>query len=163
MKKYPLAIREYLQSTGKLLEHRVSQVFQELGFQTWIAYGQSNGVDLVVKDREGNLVLVAEILNWCPYSELSHDRKRGIISNLTEYNCSRLLIYTTSKNESYLLDLSNFGISLLKIGFQVLPISFLKHFARNNKIEQRRADSRETKQLLRSRIQQYLESMGDSS
>lgn len=157
--KYPIDLKRYLQCTGKLLEHRIGQIFQELEFETQISKGQSNGVDLIVKDKEGKLVLVAEILNWCPYSELSPKRKKKIIFNLTQHECRKLLIYATLENESYLRDLSDLGISSLKIGFQVLPRFFYEHWALNKQVEQRRIDSRETKELIKSKILEYLLSL----
>lgn len=156
--KYPIDLQRYLQSVGRLLAHRIGQIFEELGFVSWIAKGQSNGVDLIIKDREGNLVLVAEIINWCPYSELSPTRKNSMISNLGQYNCRKLLIYTALKNEGFLDNLGGFGISLLKIGHQLLPRFFYEHFRRMNQVEQRKIETRETKEDIKTKVVTLLQS-----
>ena len=73
-KRYPIKRTSYTQSVGKLLPHGIGQIFQELGFKTWINSGQTNGVDLKVYDNQDNLLLVAEILNWSIGSLLSEKR-----------------------------------------------------------------------------------------
>ncbi|MEM3458528.1 MAG: hypothetical protein QXN36_02740 [Candidatus Bathyarchaeia archaeon] len=143
-RRYPIDKSRYYQSVGKLLPHRIGQILQELGFGSWIAQGQSNDVDLKVFDDEGNLIIVAEILNWSSRSELSENRKNRIIKNLLHYNCKRLLIYTTLENEQVLDTFATYGISLLKIGFQLLPKYFYDFCANKNQIEYRKTDSRET-------------------
>jgi len=103
-KRYPIKRTSYTQSVGKLLPHRIGQIFQEEGFTSWIAQGQENDVDLKVFDDEGNLVIVGEILNWSKVSLLSEKRKNCIIRNLTAYNCKKVLIYTIFENEYTLED-----------------------------------------------------------
>jgi hypothetical protein len=157
-RKYPVKESRYYQSVGKLLPHRIGQIFQELDFVSWIAKGQLNDVDLKVFDDKDNLILVAEILNWCPYSGLSEIRKNWIITNLSKYNCKKLLIYTVLKNEDILDYFAVNGISLLKIGFQLLPKSFYDFFARKNQIESREIDSRKNKRYIKSKFEEYLQS-----
>jgi hypothetical protein len=158
-KRYPVdSKRKYLQSLGKLLPHRIGQIFQELGFRSWIAKGQSNDVDLKVFDDKDNLILVAEILNWSSHSRMSEIRRNWIINNLSRYNCHRLLIYTVFENEKILDDFDDYGFSLLKIGFQLLPKSFYNFFVRKNQVENRKRDSRVSKQDIKSKIIEYLQS-----
>jgi len=157
-RRYPIEKYRYYQSVGKLLPHRIGQIFQELGFRSWIAKKQSNDVDLKVFDDKDNLILVAEILNWCLYSELSEKRKNWIITNLSKYNCKKLLIYTVLKNENVLDCLAVYKISLLKIGFQLLPKSFYDFFARKNQIESREIDSRNNRIYIKSKLMEYLRS-----
>lgn len=160
-KRYPIDNkRRYLQSLGRLLPHRIGQIFQELGFRCWIAKGQSNDVDLKLYDDKDNLLLVGEILNWSSHSELSGKRQNWIIDNLSHYNCNRLLMYTTLENESALNRFDIYDISLLKIGYQLLPKSFYDFFVRKNQVEYRRIDSRETRKHITSRLMEYLQSSG---
>jgi hypothetical protein len=156
--RYPIERSRYFQSVGKLLPHRIGQIFRELGFGSWIAKGQSNDVDLKVFDDKDNLILVAEILNWSSHSRMSEIRRNWIISNLSRYNCHRLLIYTVFENEKILGFFDDYGISLLKIGFQLLPKSFYYFFARKNQVENRKRDSRVSKQDIKSKIIEYLQS-----
>lgn len=157
-RKYPIKRTDYTRSVGKLLPHRVSQVFQELGFGTEIALGQENDVDLKVYNEEGHLILIAEILNWSLFSLLAIKRKKNIIDNLLKYDCKKFLIYTCLHNESILNDLSKYEISLVKIGYQLQPKHFYDFFASKNQIELRKIDSRETGQDIKSKILQYLQS-----
>src|SRR4030042_4620751 len=112
-RRFPIERSRYYQSVGRLLPHRIGQIFQELGFETKICLGQSNGVDLVVFKAD-ELVLVAEIVNWSLPSEMAYKRKSEIISNLSEYSCKRVLIYTAFENENILRDLAINGIAILK-------------------------------------------------
>lgn len=162
--KYPIEDkREYLQSIGRLLPHRIGQILKELnftkddGYRIWMNPKQGNDVDLKVWHNNA-LILVGEILNWCVKSWLSKKRKSWIIKNLSKYNCWRVLIYTTFSNEYLLEDLSVNGISLLKIGFQLLPKSFHDFFVRKNQVENRKKDSRVSKQDIKSKIIEYLQS-----
>ena len=155
-RRYPIERTRYTQSIGKLLPHRISQILQELGLKTWINHGQTNGVDLKAYDSEDHLVLVAEILNWSPVCVLSHKRKNNITNNLSRYNCKKLLIYTCFKNESFLEDLRSYRISLLKIGYQILPRHFYEFYLKRNHVESRKVDSRRTKQCIKSKIVEYL-------
>ena len=156
--RYPIERSRYFQSVGKLLPHRIGQIFRELGFDFWIAKRQSNDVDLKVFDDKDNLILVAEILNWSSHSRMSEIRRNWIISNLSRYNCHRLLIYTIFENEKILDDFDHSRISLLKIGFQLLPKSFYNFFARKNQVENRKGDSPISKQDIKSKIIEYLQS-----
>jgi len=155
-KRYPIKRTSYTQSVGKLLPHRISQIFQELGFKTWINSGQTNGVDLKVYDNGNNLLLVAEILNWSIGSLLSEKRKNCIIENLLCHNCKKVLIYTNFENEDTLENFSEYGISLLKIGYQLLPKYFYDFFRAKDEIISRKIDSKETKEDIGRKIVSFL-------
>jgi hypothetical protein len=159
-RRYPVGQSTYLQNVGRLLPQRIASILRELGFTVWINEGQSNGVDLKIFDDNNNLLVVAEILNWSPYSELSNKRKESIISNLLHHSCRRLLVYTTMKNESILEDLSSNNVSVLKIGFQILPQEYYDFFCRKNQITLRRAASAEATEHIRSLLTQCLRSSG---
>jgi hypothetical protein len=157
--RYPVKSFTYFQSIGRLLEHRLGQIFQELGYQTTISKGQSNGVDLKVYNQR-ELLLVAEVLNFSVYSELSDKRKNSIVTNLSEYNCRKLLIYSCMANENIINDLGLYEISSLKIGYQLQPKHFYDYFAARNKTKLREVDSRETRQDLETKIVTFLHSFG---
>ena len=157
--RYPVPQADYLQKTGRLLAHRLGQLFNELGYFTWICEGQNKGVDLKVFDRYWNLVLVAEILNWSPRTNIPHTRKRKIIDNLSRYDCHRVLIYTAMGNENNLNELGLYNISIIKIGYQILPKFFYSYFEAKNQLEGRKIDSRETTLQIKSIISEYLQSL----
>jgi len=156
MRKYPIKRYKYTQSVGRLLPHRISQIFEELGFKTWINSAQGNDIDLKVFFGN-NTIVVAEILNWSIGSILSEKRKSNIIKNLSKYNCEKLLIYTILKDKN-LEDFNNNGISLLRIGYQLLPKKFYEFFLKIDQIESRRIDSKKTKEDIRSKVLDYLQS-----
>src|SRR4030042_7174816 len=156
--RYPLDRERYFQSVGRILPHRISQIFQELGYETWICKGQSNGIDLIVFNENG-LVFVAEILNFSKFSELSNKRLNSIISNLSEYRCTRVLIYSTCKNENILSDLPTHDIYLLRIGYQLQPKFFYDYFAGKGQLVLRRLDSRETRKDIESKIAEFQSSL----
>ena len=157
-KRYPVKRHQYTQSVGKLLPHRISQVFRELGFKTWLNPGQTNGVDLKAYDNEDNLVLVAEILNWSVGSLISDKRKVCIIENLEFYNCRKVVICTRFDNDYRVDDLPSYGISLIRLDFQILPREYHKFFSEIGLIKYREVDSRETKKHIKSKITEYLQS-----
>lgn len=154
--RYPDNQREYCQSVGRLLPAIVAAILRDLGFRVWVNEGQSNGVDLKAFDKKDNLVFVAEITNWSSFSRMSEKRKNWIISNLSQYECNKVLICTALENESILSDLSFYGISLLKTGYQVLPENYYEHYARKNQVIRRRIDSEETREDIKSKIENYL-------
>lgn len=155
-RRYPINRTRYTQAVGKLLAHRISQVFKDLGFETRLNCGQSNGVDLEVYYK--NLrILAAEVLNWSIGSFLSNKRKNWIIRNLTSYKgCYKVLIYTVFKNEYVLEDFQNHEISLIRIGYQLLPKEFYRFYAKKKQTKSRKIDSKKTRELIKSRIVKYL-------
>ena len=101
---YLVGEKEYREVVGKLLVHRIAQVFKELGFETRIFRVNANGVDIqVYKDSE--LVIVGEVLNWCCRSNLPEERKDRIVNNLLKFECHRVLICTPFENTAVLSDL----------------------------------------------------------
>jgi hypothetical protein len=162
-RRFPIDKTRYYQSVGRLLPHRIGQIIKESGYtakngyKIWINPNQSNDVDFKIYFND-NLVLVGEVLNWSIKSWLSEKRKSCIIKNLTIYNCKRVLIYTVFSNEYLLKDFSSYGISLVKLGFQLLPEYFYSFYANKNQIEYRKVDSRETIDCIRSTIIQHLQS-----
>jgi hypothetical protein len=158
--RYPIDQRLYTKCVGSLLQHRVGQILKDLGYRTKVARVESNGVDLKVYKEESNLILVGEIINWSCCSYPNKKRKKGIIRNLSQYPCRKLLIYSTMGKEFLLESLESQDISKLKIGYQLLPRHFYDHFARQNKILYRRVDSRETTQDIRAKIANLLQSFG---
>ena len=99
VRRYPVKRTEYIQSVGKLLPHRISQILNELGFRTWVNPKQGNDVNLKVFIRN-KLIIVAEILNLSIGSRLSVKRKDCIIRNLSKYKCKKFLIYTVLDKNS---------------------------------------------------------------
>ncbi|MHA1828265.1 MAG: hypothetical protein ACTSX6_06415 [Candidatus Heimdallarchaeaceae archaeon] len=156
-KRYPVEKSRYYQCVGRLLPHRIGQIFHELGFKTWVNPKQGNDIDLKV--FLGNKLTIAiEALNWSVGSVLSEKRKNNIIKNLTKYNCKRLLIYTVL-NKNAPEDLEDFTrnrISLIKIGYQLLPKEFFKFFFEKRQIDFRKIDSSETKEDIKKKLANYL-------
>ena len=152
--RYPISRTEYNQKTGRLLAHRIVQLFTVLGYKTWICKGQNKGIDLSVS-RDGKLVFVAEIVNWSPRSNLPAGRLNRIIRNLSAYGCNRLFIYTAMGNEKVVDCLKLHGIRTLKIGFQILPEFFYQHFEAQGKVLGRRIDSRSTTKHVKSLLREY--------
>ena len=142
-KRFPIEKTRYLQCVGRLLPHRISQVFKELGFETWINSRQGNDIDLKVYLGD-ELIIVGEILNWSIYSKLSYKRKENIINNLSKYDCKKVLIYTILDDRD-LECFANKGIDLIEIGYQLLPEHFYDHFLKKGQVYLRKIDSKETK------------------
>jgi hypothetical protein len=149
------------QSVGRLLPHRIGQIMKELGYrkskgyEIWVNPSQENGVDLKMSHHD-RPILVVEVLNWCIRSKLNYKRKGNIIRNLTEYECKRVLISTPFANEEVIQDLPRFGISLLKLSFQILPRLFYEDYASRHQVELRMIDSRETTQNIKAKLEQFL-------
>jgi hypothetical protein len=159
--RYPVEMHKYAQSTGALLAHRIGRIFSNIGFASWVVKGQNNGIDIKVY-RNGTLIIVCEVLNWSPYTRLSNRRKRRIIRNLTqqEYaNASKLLIYTTMKDENQLNDLWQYGILKLKIGNQVLPRYFYNFYSAKKQTESRKIDSKETTDSIKEKLTAYTQTL----
>ncbi len=157
--RYPIKKHRYLESVGKLLPHRIGQILKQLGFHTKVESVHSNGVDLKVYNHK-ELVLVAEILNWSPYTLLSRRRKRCITRNLARYSCRKVLIYTAMKNEEMLYSLGAAVIDIVCLDCQILPKVFFEFFEVKNQIQKRVIDSRKTRQHVTQKISEFLASVG---
>jgi len=161
-RRYPIKKSEYARAVGRLLPHRIAQILEELGltenvgFEVRVNCSQANDVDLKIFYR-GNVILVAEILNWSPRSRLSNKRKNSITKNLLKYNCVRLLIYTVLDGHS-IEYFTKKKICLLEIGYQLLPRSFYNFYKDKNQIEHREIDSKKTKRNIKSKIAQFFRS-----
>jgi hypothetical protein len=153
-RRFPVEDHIYFQTTGKLLPRRISQILQELGYKVWINPKQGNDVDLKVW-YDNELILVAEILNWSIKSRLSKKRRKKMISNLRQYHCDKVLIYT-NLNRKHLPRFSFNGICYIKIGYQVLPKSYYEFFQNREQITNRRIDSKIVKQDIECKIKEYL-------
>jgi hypothetical protein len=155
-RRFPVEQQECNKCVGALLQHRIGQVLKHLGFRAKVSKVESNGVDLEVYDNGDNLFLVGEIINWSPYSYLSIPRRNRIIANLSQYHCNKVLIYAAMQGENLLDDLDSYGISKLKIGYQLLPKSFYKHYLEKDMVESRRVDSRKTRKDILEKISNLL-------
>jgi hypothetical protein len=161
--RYSVPQKEYMQSVGKLLPHRIGQILEtigykeELGYKVSVTKGQSNGSDLVIF-REGSPVLAAEIVNWSIMSDMNSVRQYWIIRNLEDYGPEviKVLIHSTFSNETMLEAIHQHGISTLRIDYQILPKSFFDNFASKNQIESRRIDSRITFEEIKAKIVHFL-------
>jgi hypothetical protein len=143
----------YFQKTGRLLVHRLSQLFTQMGFSTEVCLGQDNGVDLKVFDSNNKLVLVAEVFNWSPHSSLNLKRKGCVIKNLTDYKCLRVLFYTSMDYEPLVNDLTLlYGIQTVKLDYQVLPEEFFEFFRAKNQIDGRRIDADNIRQYIKAKV-----------
>ena len=110
-KRYPVRRYIYTQTVGNLLPRIVKKIFLQLGAsRVWIPKGQGNNVDIKVWDRKGKLTIVGEIINWSIRSQLSKKRRNKMISNLKQYCCNKVLIYT-NLNKKHLPVFSGNGVS----------------------------------------------------
>jgi hypothetical protein len=154
-------MHKYTQSTGALFAHRVGRTFKTLGLKTWIVKGQNNGIDIKVYN-DNTLAIACEALNWSPYTRLSEKRKQRIIDNLTKpefADTTKVLIYTTMKDETVLDDLALHDIIPIKIGYQILPRYFHTYYAMKNQIDGRVIDSRETTNLLITKLSTFTKAL----
>ena len=153
--RYPDRQQEYCQTVGKLLPRIIAQILTDLGFRVWVNDDQTNGVDLQVFD-EDNLIFVAEIINWSPFSRMSEKRKNWITSNLSKSDCRKVFLYTVFENEDILDDFGSLEIFLLRIGYQVLPEEYYLHYAEKKQLIDRRIDCEETRKDIRSKMMNFL-------
>jgi hypothetical protein len=150
---------ESIQKTGRLLAHRIGQILKAQGYKTWIAKDQRRGIDLKVS-HNGNLILVAEILNWSPYTYFSVKRKNRIIRNLMSYeNCDRVLIYTTMRDETPLEDFHALDISIVKLDCQILPKHFYKFYEEKKQVTGRKIDSKESSQHIKTKLSKFMQTI----
>jgi hypothetical protein len=158
-RRFPIDRHLYGKCVGSLLQHRIGQILQELGFKTKIVKVEGNDADVVVYDGKDHPILAGEILNWSTGSYMNDRRKNGIIHNLSPYSCRKVLICGAPKEEPLLDDLSLHDISILRIGYQILPRYFYDFFVELKKIDSRRIDSRETRSELKSILVNLLKSV----
>ena len=145
-----------MQKVGALLQVIVKKVFLQLGAsKVWIPFGQSNGVDLKVWDKHDNLVIVGEILNWSVKSKLPLNRRNHMISNLKQYKCNKIVIYTTL-DKTHLKVFSSNGISHITIGYQILPQSFYRFYCSRNQIIKRKPYTLAVQQDIETKIKNHL-------
>lgn len=153
-RRYPVERTVYVQTTGRLLPRRISQILRELNFKVWINPKQGNDIDIKVWQND-TLIIAGEILNWSIHSILSKKRLRKMISNLKKFNCRKLVIYTIL-DEISLSEFRKNGIDTLEIGYQILPKDYYYFFSFKGQIERRKIDSKATKQDLKNKITAYL-------
>ena len=144
-----------MQTVGRLLPRRISQILRELGYNVWINPNQGNNIDLKVWSNN-NLIIVGEILNWSIGSKLAEKRLNKMISNLNNFDCRKLLVYTTLDQASISEFIQN-GIDVLEIGYQLLPKFYYNFFSVKRQVERREIDSEITKKDIREKITSYLE------
>ena len=155
-KRYPVKRTVYTQTVGGLLPVIVGQIFLQLGAsQVWINKGQGNNIDIKVWNRRGNLIIAGEILNWSINSLLSNKRRRKMISNLKQYNCNKVLIYT-NLNKKHLPKFSSNRISQVNIQYQVLPRRYYRFFREKSQIIRRKPVSLSVSKDIKSKIKKYL-------
>ena len=153
--RFPAEESVYRDTVGELLPRIIEEILSELGFNVLVNSIHSTGVDLEAR-YEGELVLVAEILNWSISSILGAKRCGSIIFNLQKHNCNRVLIYTVLDDDSLSI-ITNRGIDVLEIGYQVLPYDYYTFFLLHRKIIKRKSDSQETRRDIKNKIIAYLE------
>jgi len=154
-RRYPVKRTLYMQTVGRLLPRRISQILRELGFKVWINPNQGNNIDIKVWSNN-TLIIVGEILNWSIGSKLAEKRLNKMISNLNNYDCRKLLVYTTLDQASVSKFVQN-GIDVLEIGYQLLPKFYYDFFSVKRQVERREIDSDVTKKEIREKISSYLE------
>ncbi|OGH05842.1 MAG: hypothetical protein A2W22_06750 [Candidatus Levybacteria bacterium RBG_16_35_11] len=137
---FPCKRKKYTKTVGELLINILREVFSEIGFEVSINPPEENSVDLKVF-RENQLVLVAEVLNWSIGSRLTKNRERQITDNLNQFNCARVLIHTVPL--SPLNKFSENGISLIAIGYQILPRHYYTFFKHKEQVERRNPYSKQ--------------------
>jgi len=157
IKKYPVKKSVYIQSVGRLLPHRIGQILKELGYETWINPRQGNDLDLKVWYR-GTLIFVAEVINWSIGSNLSDERFRSMINNLSNYSCDKVLIYTVLKGNK-VHEFKKNGIKTLEIGYQLLPRYFYNFFKKKRQITKRRIDSNRTRKDIKNKLECFISSL----
>jgi len=151
---FPCERKEYCKVVGGLLPRILAGIFSGLGFGVKINPVVANDVDLWVF-LDGKLVLVAEIFNWSISSRLGNGRKGGIIRNLCQYNCNRVLIYSVP-NSNVDDEFAENNIDTVCIGFQVLPLEFYKFFLKKGQVIRRRPESPEAVEDIKRIIRNYL-------
>jgi len=124
--KFGVSPREYNSKVCEAQTEWVKEVYEELGYQVEVSRTQGNGVDLKVKDKRGNLILVAELWNWRYGSNPHWKRLKKVLENLTDYQCIRVLIISTMKEpyRSQLISLCKINqILYVELGKQINPFA----------------------------------------
>jgi hypothetical protein len=146
-------------AVGRLLPHRIGQILKKMGFDTIVAKGQSNGVDLIVS-LNNEILIVAEIKNYNIKSKITDETIKNAIATLEEYpNCKRYLIYTQMANKEVLSQFTAKGISIFEIGYQLWAKEFfysIKPAYRTYRQMDNKSTSQDIKQKLYSLIQPIL-------
>lgn len=155
-KRFPVKRTVYMQKTGRLLPRRISQILRELNsnFTVWINPSQGNGIDLKVW-HDGDLIIAGESLNWSVKSRLSEKRRENMISNLHEFSCRKLLVYTTLDNNHVSRFVQN-GIDVMEIGYQILPRFYYNFYLEKEQVVKRETDCAKTKNDIKNKIVSYL-------
>ena len=145
-----------MQTTGRLLPRRINQILREINpnLKVWTNPYQGNGIDLKVW-YDGSLIIAGEVLNWSIKSKLPEKRRETMISNLHEFPCRKLLVYTTLENNHVSRFIQN-GIDVLEIGYQLLPRFYYDFFLQKEQVIKRRIDSSAIKEDIRNKIVVYL-------
>ena len=152
-RRFPCEELKYAKTVGELLLSILKELFEELGFRAETFPLERNGADMQVYLGD-NLVLVAEVLNWSIGSRLTDRRKENIIRNLDQHSCNKLLIHTIPLSNTN--GVEEGGIDLLKIGFQILPVTYYIFFFAKKQVMKRWIDCDATRKRIRSKILDYV-------
>ena len=154
--RYPCDEYQYNHCVGRLLVGVLKIVFRELGFDVIAYHQQRNGADMVVY-AEGIEVFALEIINWNVSSRLYNKRRNCIITNLEEFDCQRIFVYTNQISKIQLMMIKAHNIHLFKIGYQILRKPCYEYFEETGRIIGRKVYSNSVKAEIRTKILEFLD------
>lgn len=163
MERYPTDRIEYYKTVGELRVANIAAVLKQLGLTVITREIENDDVDVwVCKDHE--LVLVIEVLNWRRTGYMDLHRVKSILANFSnpQYNGSRKLVvfsfWENIRNQSRFFKRE--GIDLLEIGYQTLPMNYIKFYENQREKFGIMPDDEETRDLLKRKLIRYLEKKG---
>jgi len=160
MFRYPAKRMEYCKKVGQVRVDNILLALNEMSFLTHSFPIERKGVDIMVSDQPGNLLLVIEVTNWRITSKC-YDKKLESINNVfATYSCGKLLIVSFYENIENVVDQIDESIDILVLGFQTQPNQEYYDYYQGQEIFSCMAvDSPVTYQILKKKLVNKLKEM----
>lgn len=161
MRRYPVKRTKYCKTVGKIRVENIAEILQNLGFSVTIRNPESHGVDVWVF-KEGNLVLVIEVLNWRKNVYMDLNRAKAIRQNFSSSyynNLRKLLVFSFIENiENQMNYFEGLDIDFLELGFQTQP--YYEFYAIQGLASGMRPNNLATRNLVKRKLVAYLAGRG---
>jgi hypothetical protein len=136
---------------GACLARRIAKIFEDLGFKTEWAKGQSNGMDIKVW-LNNKIALVIEAKNYNMMSKIENKKIDEALANFRKYpDCTKYVVYSCMANENALRRFTKEGIKLLKLDYQLMPEKFYNSLNPSVRTH-RRIDNESTSADIKARL-----------
>ena len=145
----------YNKIVGALRVRNVVTIIAKLGFKVEYEEVENKDVDIWVYDAERNLILVIEVTNWRPSSNMGKKKAKSVQKNFRKYHCLKLFICSFEGKNTKTTDYLDDDVGIIQLQHQTQPKSWYEWYHERNRADGMRPDCEETKQHLEASLLDY--------